>query len=63
MSTVTWLKSSYSDTQGNYCVEVARLPRSIGIRDSKNPNDPQLSLSHGSFASLVAQVKANELEG
>jgi hypothetical protein len=32
----TWVKSSYSMTNGN-CVEVAGLPgRVIGVRDSKN---------------------------
>jgi hypothetical protein len=61
MSTVTWRKSSHSDTQGNYCVEVASLPHSVGIRDSKNPAGPHLSLSARSFAKLVGRVKADEL--
>jgi hypothetical protein len=33
----TWVKSSYSMTNGN-CVEVARLSgRVVGVRDSKRP--------------------------
>ena len=62
MSTVNWRKSRRSDTQGNACVEVARLPQSIGVRDSTNPSGPQLSLSSRSFARLVDRVKANKLD-
>ncbi|QSY51781.1 DUF397 domain-containing protein [Streptomyces griseocarneus] len=32
---LTWVKSSYSGTEGGDCVEVAALPRTVHIRDSK----------------------------
>ncbi|XRQ16833.1 DUF397 domain-containing protein, partial [Actinomadura welshii] len=39
----TWRKSSHSGTQGGSdCVEVGRFPDSIAIRDSKNPDGPEL---------------------
>jgi hypothetical protein len=43
------------------CVEVARLPQAIGIRDGKNPAGPYLSLPARSFAALINRVKASEL--
>ena len=58
MSTVPWRQSSYSDTQGNECVEVACLSHGIGVRDSKNPTGPHLTLSARSFATLIKEVKA-----
>ncbi|MFI9603566.1 DUF397 domain-containing protein [Streptomyces sp. NPDC052043] len=32
---LTWFRSSYSDSQGGACVEVAVSPRTIHVRDSK----------------------------
>jgi hypothetical protein len=62
MSIVNWRKSRRSDSQGNMCVEVARLPEGIGVRDSTNPAGPRLALSDLSFADLVRRMKANELD-
>lgn len=53
-----WRKSTYSDTQGNACVEVAGLPGGgIGLRDSKNPGAGHLTVSPAAFASLLTQIK------
>ncbi|UUU25016.1 DUF397 domain-containing protein [Streptomyces sp. DSM 40750] len=41
----TWHKSSHSDGEGGQCVEIASCPRTIHIRDSKNPTGPRLVLS------------------
>lgn len=32
---LTWFKSSYSDSQGGACLEVAACPHTIHVRDSK----------------------------
>jgi hypothetical protein len=53
-----WRKSSRSGSSGDNCVEVARLPGAIGVRDSKNPDGPGLAISAESFAHLVRTVKA-----
>jgi hypothetical protein len=52
---LTWRKSSFSTGgQGSGCVEVAHDRPSVLIRDSKNPDGPQLSITHwGSFLSRV----------
>ncbi|HEY7486078.1 MAG TPA: DUF397 domain-containing protein [Streptosporangiaceae bacterium] len=63
MSTPMWRKSSHSGgASGSDCVEVADLSGAIGIRDSKNPAGPRLFLSDRSFAMLVSQVKAHQLD-
>jgi len=38
---VTWRKSSYSGNNGGGCVEVARLPAVVAVRDSKDPDGPR----------------------
>ncbi|MDT0549743.1 MULTISPECIES: DUF397 domain-containing protein [Streptomyces] len=38
MSTLSWLKSSFSDSGGNNCVEVAADGSHIAIRESAEPN-------------------------
>jgi hypothetical protein len=63
MSTPVWRKSSRSSGEVNTdCVEVAKLPAAIGVRDSKDPSGPRLALSDRTFAHLVGRVKANQLD-
>lgn len=59
---INWRKSSRSDAHGNDCVEVAQLPGVIGVRDSKNPQGPHLSVTAGVFAALANKIKRNELD-
>ncbi|MFJ2391677.1 DUF397 domain-containing protein [Streptomyces sp. NPDC087843] len=42
---LSWRKSSYSSGSQGDCVEVATSPRTIYVRDSKNPLGPHLALS------------------
>jgi Domain of unknown function (DUF397) len=53
---ITWRTSSRSNA-GNDCVQIARTPAGIAIRDSKNPHQPHLTLSTAAFASLIAGIK------
>lgn len=55
-----WRKSSRSTTQGGECVEVAALSGTIGVRDSKAPEDGHLTLAPAQFASLVQRIKGLE---
>ena len=57
-----WRKSSRS-TQGTseQCVEVARLPHAISIRDSKAPDAGRITLTIHTFATLLDLAKQGEL--
>ncbi|MGH3390874.1 MAG: DUF397 domain-containing protein [Actinomadura sp.] len=59
----TWRKSSRSGGSSEHsdCVEVTRLPGTVGVRDSKAPETGHLSLRVPAFAELVARVKRGEL--
>lgn len=54
-----WHKASYSNSNGGNCVEVARnLPGIVAVRDSKNPDDPALTLTPAAWQSFTAGIKA-----
>lgn len=55
----TWHKSSYSDSEGN-CVQVARLTRGVGVRDSKNPQGGVITVAPNAFKDLIDAVKAGQ---
>ena len=42
---LSWRKSSYSTSNGGNCVEVGTAPRTIAVRDSKDPDGPVLAVS------------------
>jgi hypothetical protein len=57
--TVEWRKSSHSGgVNDSACVELARLPGAVGVRDSKNPDTGYLSLSGRQFAQMTVRIKA-----
>jgi hypothetical protein len=60
--TPEWRKSSHSGTGGaqSDCVEVAALPHTIGLRDSKTPTRGHLALTRDQFAGLVGRIKHQE---
>jgi hypothetical protein len=51
-----WCKSSYSDSEGGNCVEVALATR-IHVRDSKNPTGPELDVPARAWAAFVSAVQ------
>lgn len=56
-----WRKSSRSNGQGE-CVELANLGSGVGIRDSKNPTSPHLSVTRQGLSSLLDSIKAGSLD-
>ncbi|MFF5975626.1 DUF397 domain-containing protein [Streptomyces sp. NPDC012769] len=52
-----WLKSSYSSSEGGNCVEVAAHPTTVHVRDSKNPDGPQLALAPAVWSSFVSYAR------
>ncbi|MEU2911719.1 DUF397 domain-containing protein [Streptomyces massasporeus] len=52
-----WFKSSYSSSSDiNDCVEVARTPATIHIRDSKTPDTPHVTVDSTTWASFLTYV-------
>jgi hypothetical protein len=61
LTTASWRKSSYSNANGGQCVEVARnLPGVVAVRDSKDPEGPELIFEPGQWATFTSGVKAGE---
>ncbi|WP_432088379.1 MULTISPECIES: DUF397 domain-containing protein [unclassified Streptomyces] len=57
LNNVTWRKSSYSNTDGGNCLEVADNLPHIPVRDSKLPAGPALVFAAGAWAVFVDEVK------
>ncbi|MFJ9898785.1 DUF397 domain-containing protein [Streptomyces sp. NPDC091280] len=55
MTESTWQKSTYSE-QGSACVEIARTPAIVRIRDSKNPTGPRLTIHPTAWADFLSQL-------
>jgi hypothetical protein len=59
----TWIKSSYSGSNGGNCVEVAELSHGHrGVRDSKNPTGPALIFTPGEWNAFISGVKSGEFD-
>jgi hypothetical protein len=50
---LTWFKSTYSTGSGGECVEVAAHPRTVYVRDSKDPAGPVLAFPPAAWAAFV----------
>ncbi|MFC9970897.1 DUF397 domain-containing protein [Spirillospora sp. NPDC127200] len=58
VSTARWRKSSYSgDNQGN-CVELANVPDTIAIRDSKDPEGGNILVGRQDFKRFTDVIKS-----
>ncbi len=52
-----WHKSSYSGPNGGGCVEVAALPDTIMVRDSKNAEGPALRFAPDAWRAFTDSLK------
>ena len=57
LSRAVWRKSTYTQPQGQNCVEVADLDTGIAVRDSKDPDGPSLLLARESWRNITARIK------
>jgi hypothetical protein len=69
LTSARWLKSSHSGDDGGNCVEVAPAAGSkedsdhvIAVRDSKNPDGPELIFTPDEWHAFVAGVKDGEFD-
>ncbi|WP_353944280.1 DUF397 domain-containing protein [Streptomyces sp. HUAS MG91] len=57
-ASLTWFKSSYSDSQGGNCLEAATSPTRIYLRDSKlGPQSPTFSASAPAWNAFLAHAR------
>ncbi|MBV9140746.1 MAG: DUF397 domain-containing protein [Pseudonocardiales bacterium] len=62
MERLTSHKSSYSSPDGN-CVEVADLgDEHRGVRDSKNPAGPALTVTAAQWSAFTAGIQSGQFE-
>lgn len=54
-----WRKSSRSNA-ANACVEIAFVPRAVGVRDSKNVSGPILAFPVVSWEAFRADLRGNQ---
>ncbi|MFF9623529.1 DUF397 domain-containing protein [Streptomyces griseosporeus] len=59
---VRWIKSRYSNAEGN-CVEVATLPEGgVALRNSRDPDGPALVYTPAEVAAFLAGAKDGEFD-
>ncbi|MEO3841909.1 DUF397 domain-containing protein [Streptomyces sp. B22F1] len=57
----SWRKSSHSNGSGGECVEIGEgVPDLVPVRDSKDPDGPQLLFSTAGWTAFLAAVKNDE---
>ncbi|WP_329040036.1 DUF397 domain-containing protein [Streptomyces sp. NBC_00178] len=49
-----WFKSSYSGSDNNDCVEVARSSEAVRVRDSKDVPGPEIGVGAQAWSRFVA---------
>jgi hypothetical protein len=57
-----WFKSSHSSGSEGNCVEAARLPAGLGVRDSKDKTGPALVFKGTSWDAFLASVRTGEFD-
>ncbi|WP_052708968.1 DUF397 domain-containing protein [Streptomyces sp. NRRL S-495] len=53
MTELTWFKSSHSTNEDAACVEVAKAPEVVHVRDSKDKTGPQLTFHPTAWKAFV----------
>jgi hypothetical protein len=56
-SHLTWRKSTHSGGNGGDCIEVATADTQVAVRDSKDPNGPNLAFATPVWQSFVQRLR------
>jgi hypothetical protein len=59
-TSLRWRRSTYCSSGG--CVEVAKAPQTVRVRDAKDPEGPSLVVSVEAWREFVASVKRGDLD-
>lgn len=59
LSNAAWRKAHRSSTGDNACIEVARLPGVVAVRDSKDPNGPKLKFSSAAWRAFTGGLASS----
>lgn len=59
--TPQWRKSSYSNGTGGECVEIVALATHVGVRDSKAPEGPRLSIPDAAWAGFITALRERRM--
>jgi Domain of unknown function (DUF397) len=57
---IQWHKSSYSNPNGNECIEVSSNDNAVGMRDSHNPDSAVLVVDHSEWTNFLNGITAGE---
>ncbi|MEU7150634.1 DUF397 domain-containing protein [Streptomyces sp. NPDC045470] len=57
MSHAAWPRSSYSSNEGGECVEISTTLDRVHVRDSKDPQGPQLAFTVAAWADFLLGVR------
>ncbi|MFI0405340.1 DUF397 domain-containing protein [Actinomadura sp. 3N508] len=58
LTRAVWRKSSYTTSNGGDCVELASVPGTVAVRDSKDPDGPKLLVTRREFRRLADVIKS-----
>lgn len=61
-SDLIWVKASRSNGNGAACVEVARTPEAIHVRDSKDRQGPVLTFTPAEWAAFLDGAVKGEFD-
>ncbi|MFR9673138.1 DUF397 domain-containing protein [Streptomyces sp. TR06-5] len=57
MSDLVWRKSTYSDSSGGECLEMAPTRSAVHVRDSKDTAGPVLRVPRAAWRCFVARLR------
>lgn len=61
LSRAVWRISSRSGDASNTCVEVARIPAVVAVRDSTDRGGPALTFAPSAFGEFLGRLKENKI--